>query len=82
YLSADYPKFNAIIYSLDVFAPFTYLHQANYWVPNPTRGERIRLGFWSPRPGELLRVYLWLHVVAGWLLTSLLVAGLTGLVQH
>lgn len=82
FLSADYPKFNAIIYSLDVFAPFTYLHQANYWVPNPTRGARVRLGFWSPRAGALLRIYLWLHVVAGWLLTSLLVAGLTGLVQH
>ena len=82
FLSADYPKFNAIIYSLDVFAPFTYLHQANYWVPNPTRGARVRFGFWSPRAGALLRIYLWMHVVAGWLLTSLLVAGLTGLVQH
>jgi len=82
YLSPDYPKFNAIVYSLDVFTPLTYLHQANYWVPNPTRGERLRLGFWSPTAGELLRLYSWLHVVAGWTLTSLLIAGLSGLVQH
>jgi hypothetical protein len=82
FLSPDYPKFNAIVYSLDVFAPLANLHQANYWVPNPQRGRRVPLLFWSPTVGELLRLYLWLHVVAGWTLTSLLIAGLSGLVQH
>ncbi len=82
HLSPEYPKFNAIVYSLDVFAPLTYLHQANYWVPNPAKGTRIPLLFWWPRAGELLRLYLWLHVAAGWTLTFLLVAGLSGLVQH
>ena len=82
FLSPDYPKFNAIVYSLDVFAPLTYLHQADYWVPNPHRGPKLRLGFWNPTAGELLRLYTWFHVVAGWTLTFLLIAGLSGLVQH
>jgi hypothetical protein len=82
YLSPDYPKFNAIVYSLDVFTPLTYLHQADYWVANPQRGERLPLLFWSPTPGELLRIYSWIHVIAGWTLTFLLIAGLSGLVQH
>lgn len=82
YLSPDYPKFNAIVYSLDVFAPLTYLHQADYWVPNPHRGPRLPLIFWHPTAGELLRLYSWFHVVAGWTLTFLLIAGLSGLVQH
>lgn len=82
HVSAEYPKFNAIVYSLDVFTPFTYLSQANYWVPNPNRGPSLPLLFWNPTVGSLLRTYLWLHVVAGWTLTSLLVAGLSGLVQQ
>lgn len=81
-LSPDYPTFNALIYSLDVFTPLTYLHQADYWMPNPTRGPLYRIAGISIRAGDLLRIYMWFHVVAGWTLTSLLIAGLSGLVEH
>lgn len=81
-LSPDYPKFNALVYSLDVFTPMTYLHQADYWMPNPMKGPLLPLGLLSVRAGDLLRIYMWLHVVAGWTLTSLLIAGLSGLVEH
>ncbi len=81
-LSQNYPKFNALVYSLDVFTPLTYLHQADYWMPNPTAGKMLKLGPWTIYWGDLLRTYMWFHVMAGWTLTSLFVAGITGLVQH
>ena len=53
------------MYSLDAFVPLIDFHQAKLWLPKPG---------W-------LRGYLWLHTSAGWTLTTLLVAGLTGLVR-
>ncbi len=58
-------KPNAFMYSMDVFIPLVNFHQAKFWLP--------KAGW--------LRGYLWLHTAAGWVLTSLLVAGLTGLVR-
>ena len=40
-------------------------------MPNPNRGPC----------GRFLRVYLWVHIALGWLLTTLFVAGLTPLVR-
>ena len=31
--------------------------------------------------GRLLRWYLWFHILAGWVLTPLLFAGLSGLIR-
>ena len=59
------PDFNALIYSLDALAPLIDLHQVKYRLP-------IRWG---------LRAYLWIHIICGWLLTTLLVVGLSGLVH-
>ena len=59
------PLFNPIVYSLDSFVPLIDLHQAKYWLPT----------------GLLLRTYHWLHIIAGWALTSLLVVGMTRLVR-
>ncbi len=69
-LPADYPEFNSFIYSVDTFLPIVDLHQENYWLP---RGD----GDW----GWFFRLYLWLHIVAGWVLTSVAVAGLTPLIK-
>ena len=35
----------------------------------------------QPTTGSSLRCYLWLHIITGWILTTLLVAGLTGLLK-
>ncbi len=59
------PTFNALVYSLDTFVPLVDLHQAKYRLPT----------------GPGLRLYLWIHISSGWLLTTLLVVGLTGLVR-
>ncbi len=79
-----YPQFSALMYSLDVFIPLLDLHQAKYWLPNaqpmernPDSGTRD-----PPAAGRLLRAYMWFHIGAGWVLTTLLFAGLTGLVRH
>ena len=70
-------------YSVDVFIPFINLHQREYWLPNANRGPELEPGLaWARvRWGALLRVYLWFQIVAGWILTTLLVVGVTGLAR-
>ena len=83
--SADtsYEEFHPLLYSLDVFLPFVNLHQEQYWWPDakasgsfPVFGHRLRMS------GRALRYYLWLQVIAGWLLSAIFVAGVTGLLRN
>jgi hypothetical protein len=32
--------------------------------------------------GRLLRTYLWLQIIAGWLLSAIFIAGVTGLIRN
>jgi hypothetical protein len=73
-----YPPFNAIVYSLENFLPVVDLNQGTYWRPNPRHGTGGRLRALS---GTILRWYLWVHILAGWIITPLLAAGLSGLVR-
>jgi hypothetical protein len=101
-----YPKFNAWVYSLDMFVPLVDLRQAAYWLPSagkPKKAEETedrekaeetdrpaRAGSAQtddekvdlPIEVRLLRLYMWLHILAGWVLSSLLVVGLSGLVKR
>jgi hypothetical protein len=80
-LSQDYPKFNAFVFSLESFTPLLKLDQVSNWTANAYRGKCLkRLGL-QLTAGSLVRVYLWFHIMSGWLLTSLWVAGLTGLAK-
>ncbi len=82
-LADDYPKFNAFIYAIDMFVPVLDLHVANYWLPNANRGRQLlRLGRFKLRCGGLLRLYLWIHILAGWVLTTMLVVGVTWYVRR
>ena len=72
-LFPDYPKFQPFMYSVDVFFPFFALHQEPYWEPKAGEGNEIVI--------YLLRVWFWFEVAAGWLLTSLLVLSVTGLLR-
>jgi hypothetical protein len=75
-VSPDYPKFNSLVYSLDMFVPLVDLRQASYWLPSaPERGSKTTYV-------RLLRLYMWSHILAGWVLSSLLVVGLSGLVKR
>jgi hypothetical protein len=77
-LPRHYPPFNSVIYSLENFLPLVDLHQGTYWRPNPHHGSG---GQQRALSGRLLRWYLWAHILAGWILTPLLAAGLSGLVR-
>jgi hypothetical protein len=73
-----YPQLQPFVYSLDTFTPLIDLGQADYWLPNSQRGETFSLGPMSVTTGGLLRSYLWFHILAGWVLSTLLFVGLTG----
>lgn len=71
---AGYQPFNPIFYSLETFLPLVKLHQEENWLPNAELAPKWR--------GALLRYYLWIHILAGWFFTAMLVAGVTGLVHY
>lgn len=74
---------NPLLYSLDVFLPFVNLHQEHYWWPDATvTGECALLGRDITIRGWALRYYLWLQIIAGWLLSAIFVAGVTGLIRN
>jgi hypothetical protein len=82
-----YPAFNAFVYSLENFLPVVALNQEQYWRPNPLHSmkgdasSRRNGSAVGTRAGTLLRWYLWFHILAGWTLTPLFFAGLSGLVR-
>lgn len=65
------PHFSPIIYSLDASIPVIDFHQLKYCIPNVHKSN------W----GWILQFYFSLHIILGWLFTSLWVAGLTGLIR-
>ena len=81
-IAESYPRFSAVVYSLESFTPLLKLDQSSNWAPNANRGTplhlgRLRLG----TTGSWLRLYLWVHIILGWVLTSLWVGSITGLVK-
>jgi len=68
----DYPTFSAWAYSIDAFVPFLDLVLEHYWIPNADAG------WW----GALLRIYLWIHIGVGWILSSLFLTGVTGIIRR
>jgi hypothetical protein len=80
---AAYEKLHPLLYSLDVFLPFVNLHQEHYWWPDAERsGECSILGARLRVSGTFLRYYLWAQVIAGWMLSAIFVAGITGLLRN
>lgn len=81
-----YQPFNAFVYSVETFIPLLQLHQEREWLPNPQRGQplcrfRLLCHEFYIRPGNLIRWYLWVHILAGWFFATMLIAGVTGLVR-
>jgi hypothetical protein len=70
YVKKEYPRFLAAVYSLDTFLPIVDLRQKSYWVPRPL----------TPF-GWFALAYLWFQTLAGWILTTTLVAALSGLIK-
>ena len=79
----SYEELHPLLYSLDLFLPFVNLHQEHYWWPNATMsGDWTVLGRTIAVRGSVLRYYLWMQIVAGWLLSAIFIAGITGLVRN
>ncbi len=71
-----------LLYSLDVFVPFVNLHQEHYWWPDPQAAGECRIfGTQFRLRGTLVLYYLWFQIIAGWLLSAIFVAGVTGLIR-
>jgi sRNA-binding regulator protein Hfq len=69
-----YQRFTASVYSLENSLPFVSLGQKDQWTPDPNPRASRRM------PG-LLRWFRWAQVLLGWLLATLFVAGVTGVVR-
>jgi sRNA-binding regulator protein Hfq len=75
-LRKGYPRFTilwclgALIYSVEMFVPVIDLRMAKYWIPDTNK--------WL---GAIICVYMWIHIIFGWILTTLLIVGLTGLIK-
>ena len=76
--------FNPLVYSIDTFTPIIDLHQQKMWLPDASEGKERYIFHPSlkRRSGDWLRRYFWFQIIAGWVLTSLWVAGFTGLVRN
>jgi hypothetical protein len=61
-----------------MFVPLVDLRQAAYWMPSPYEGKEDIMYI----EVRLMRFYMWLHILAGWVFSSLLVVGLSGLVKR
>lgn len=79
---ADYPVFSALAYSIESFIPLLKFDQSANWQPNANRVTQCRMCEGKVTvSGGALRWYLWFHIVIGWVLTSLWVGAVTGVVK-
>ncbi len=70
-ISDAYPKFVAPIYALDAFIPLINLHQVTYWLPV---ARNIC--------GVIILAYFCFHIIFGWVLVSMFLVGLTGMLKR
>ena len=68
---SGYPEFNQFWFSVDVFVPLFNLHQETHW--SPARDERG--GF------SWVTLWYWIEIAAGWILTSLFLLSVTGVLR-
>jgi hypothetical protein len=81
-LSEDYPNFSALVYSLETFVPLLNLDMAQHWRPNSGRSAKLVLGKMRLRiSGRFLYGCLVIYKILGWVLTTLWLGALTGLVK-
>jgi hypothetical protein len=77
-----YERLYPLLYSLDVFLPFVNLHQEHYWWPDADASGRCRvLRATVNCRGSFVLYYLWAQIIAGWILSAIFVAGVTGLIK-
>jgi hypothetical protein len=65
-------EFQPLVYSIDELLPVVDLQQEKYWFPD-VRKKPL---------GAAVRVYLWAHVAIGWVLVTLLLGAMSGLIKR
>jgi hypothetical protein len=86
-LPAHYARFHPLIASLENTFPLVKLGQVDKWQPEPSPAPPLT-GNLFQRLAQLvalrrsLRWIIWAQILLGWLLATLFVAAVTGLVQH
>ncbi len=78
----QYQPFNCIAYSLETFVPLLDLQQNKNWAPTPQLGDKWLQAPFYFGPGSLLRIYLWIHILAGWILSTTFGVALSGLIRR
>jgi len=76
-----HPSFRPWLYSLDEFLPLINLRAGDDYVPDAQRGTVLCVQPFRITTGTLLRWWLAIHIVLGWVLTTLFVAGVTGIIR-
>jgi hypothetical protein len=71
-----YPAFSALVYSLETSLPLVHLGQADKWQPDPGSSPS---SFGSAR--WFVMWFHWIQIMLGWLLATLFVAGVSGIVH-
>ncbi len=78
-----YTVFNPWFYSLDVFLPIVNLGQQEHWKPKHEMSSNISTKSKKSKvSGSFLLAFVYLEILAGWFLTSMLVIGFSGLVKQ
>lgn len=78
-LPPEYPQFSPFVYSLENSLPLVKFDQAGNWEPKPeNRPSPPSRRFTSP---SFLTCFLRIQILLGWVLATLFVAGVSGLVR-
>jgi hypothetical protein len=88
-LPAYYPRFQPFVFSLENTFPLVKLGQTDKWQPDPEpkpamRPQRNgRQSFLARTPSaRTLRWFFWIQILLGWLLATLFLAAISGIVHH
>lgn len=76
---AFYEPLGPLVFSLENSLPLVKLGQTDYWRPDPAP-EHVGRGGWMSSP-RILFGFLRLQILLGWILATLFIAGVTGIVQ-
>ncbi len=73
-------KPHVFMYALDLFIPLVKFRQEEFWVPAWQGGlvKSLREKNWGMLGANIICLYYWCHIAAGWILSTLFVVGLTG----
>lgn len=76
FLPIEYTPFSPFWYALDTLIPLVDLGQETAWSPSP-----IDQSIFKDFLGWAVLIYLYLHIIMGWVLTTLTVVALTGVIK-